>query len=449
MSAAKRHGGIAFSALALPIFIENVLRTSLLVVDQLMLNRFSEKAAAAMSSVNQFSFFIQLLYLMVAAGVSILVSQGLGAGRREDAGRTAMAGLAIMTAFALVISVAVALLARPILSLYALDAEVRAMALRFLVIYGAGSFFMAMNILLANILRAYGHPSDSMAINVAALGLTICGNAASLYGPFGLPITGIVGVALSNVIGQIVAFCLLASRLRSRKDICLPWRELKNVPRRTYAAILEVGVPTAGENLSYNLGQIVIVSFIARMGTEALAAYGIALSLSRYVFISGISIGSASQILVGYLVGAGRQDEAYRRVWRFFGLGFLISIAVVLVLNLAKAPLLTLFTDDERIRGIASAAILVGLALEPGRNFNTVIVPSLKGSGDTIFPAAVGVCFQWGVGVGLAWLLGLKLGLGLTGVWIALACDEWSRGLVMALRWKSGAWRSKALVRGG
>lgn len=82
---------IPLAVLALPMLIENLVRTSLLVVDQLMLNRFSEKAAAAMSSVNQFSFFIQLIYLMVGAGVSILLSQNLGAGKREEAGRTAMA----------------------------------------------------------------------------------------------------------------------------------------------------------------------------------------------------------------------------------------------------------------------------------------------------------------------------------------------------------------------
>jgi Na+-driven multidrug efflux pump len=277
-----------------------------------MLNRYSEKAAAAMSSVNQFSYFIQLLYLLVAAGLSILIAQGLGAGRREEAGRTATAGMILMTAFALAISVAVFLLARPILGLYALEADVREMAIRFLAIYGAGSFFMAMNIAQANILRAYGRAADVMAINAVALAVTILGNAVS----------------------------------------------------------------------------------------------------------------------------------------RYFSLGFGLAILAVIGLNLAKAPVLAFFTDDGAIVAYAAAALLVSLALEPGRCLNTIIIPALKGSGDTLFPVLVGICFQWGVGVSLAWLFGLKLGLGLAGAWIALACDEWSRGTIMALRWRSGAWRSKALIRG-
>jgi len=437
---------IPIAVLAFPMIIENLVRTSLLVVDQLMLNRFSEKAAAAMSSVNQFAFFVQLLYFMVGAGVSILVSQNLGAGKREEAGRTAMAGMVIMVAFSVIVSSAAVLLAGPVLGLYELEDEVRAMAVRFLAIYGGGSFFMAMNLGQANILRAYGHAYDPMAVNGAALGLTVLGNAISLYGLFGLPVTGMTGVAVANVAGQAFAFILSAWRIRARREISLPWRDLGKVPNRVYALILKVGVPTAGENLSYNIAQIFIVGIISHMGTEALAAYGIAISLSRYVFVTGISIGNAGQIKVGYYVGASMPDEAYRRVWRWFAAGFSISVLLVLGLNLLKGAILPLFTKDAAIIAYASAALLIGLVLEPARNFNTIIIPALKGSGDTLFPMLIGVCFQWAAGVFLAWLFGLRLGLGLQGVWMGLACDEWARGIAMALRWRSGAWRSKVLV---
>jgi putative MATE family efflux protein len=438
---------LTLAALGMPIFIENIIRTSLLVVDQFMLNHYSEKAAAAMSSVNQLSFFIQLLYTMVAMGVTILVSQGLGAGKKKEAGRTALAGMIIMTLFSVAISIGVAFLAGPILGLYALDEEVGRMAARFLTIYGAGSFFMAMNIAQASILRAYGRSADAMSVNVVALGVTILGNAISLYGLFGLPVLGITGVAVSNVAGQFVAFWLMGMRIRSRKEILIRWSESRSLPPKDYLSILRVGVPTAGENLSYNCAQIVVVSFIARMGTQTLAAYGLVVSLSRYILITGVSIGSAAQIKVGYLVGAGKQDEAYRKVWRYFAFGFCVSAVTAVALNLAKAPLLSLFTPDRAIVAIAGSALVVSIIQEPGRSFNTIVLPGLKGSGDTLFPVMVGILFQWGVGVCLAWLFGLKLGLGLTGVWMAMACDEWSRGIANSLRWKSGAWRSKILVR--
>ena len=306
---------------------------------------------------------------------------------------------------------------------------------------------MAMNIAQASILRSYGFARDPMLVNILVLLLNILGNSVSLFGPFGLPVFGVAGVAVSTVLSQVAAFFFLARRIRKKGALIeFRLRDARLIPPGVYRSILAVGLPTVGENVSYNVAQITVISFIARMGTEALAAYGLVITLSRYVFISGVSIGQAAQILVGYLTGAGRYDRAQRSVYRYFLTGVSISVGAVLLLNLFKGPILGLFTRDAEISSLAAAALLVGLFLEPGRNFNTIIVPSLKGSGDVRFPVAVGVCFMWAVGVFGSWLFGLVWGFGLTGVWIALSLDEWSRGFCMLLRWRSGAWKKKTLV---
>jgi Na+-driven multidrug efflux pump len=96
---------------------------------------------------------------------------------------------------------------------------------------------------------------------------------------------------------------------------------------------------------------------------------------------------------------------------------------------------------------MAAGIFLVSLVLEPGRNFNVIIIPALKGAGDVRFPVYMGMIFMWGVGVLLAYVFGVALGWGLMGVWVALACDEWVRGTIMLFRWKNGKWRTKALVQ--
>ncbi len=436
------------ASIILPFFVENLVRTSLMTADQLMLYAYSEKAAAAISAVNQLAFFIQLLYTMVAVGASIVIAQKLGAQRRAEAGRTALAALVLIVAFSVVVSLAIALLAPVAIGIFDLEPLVHDYAVSFLFIFGAFSFFMAINIVQAAILRAYGYPRDPMIVNIVALALTILGNAVVLFGPWKLPVSGIAGVACSTVASQFVAFLLMLRLLRRRKDkIEIPYRQVLSLPAADYREILDVGVPTAGENIAYNVSQIVMVSFIARMGTATLAAYGLVITLSRYIFISAISIGSASQLKVGYLVGAGRFEAAYRKVYRYFLAGMALSATAAVLLNLAKRPIIALFTKDPAIAGIATATLLVSLLLEPGRTFNTIIIPSLKGSGDVRFPVFVGMCVMWCVGVPMAWLLGLKFGLGLVGIWFAMSLDEWTRGILMTLRWKSGAWRTKRLVR--
>ena len=94
----------------------------------------------------------------------------------------------------------------------------------------------------------------------------------------------------------------------------------------------------------------------------------------------------------------------------------------------------------------------MGLLLEPGRVFNVVVISALRATGDARFPVIIGLSCMWGLWVPLAWLLGLKLGLGLVGIWISMICDEWTRGLLMYHRWSTRKWlpaaqRSRAVAR--
>lgn len=435
---------ISLLHLAWPIFVENILRTSVMSVDTLMLSRYSEKAVAAMSLVNQFAFFMQLLYMTVSTGASILIAQNLGAGRRRNAGLVGVASLALVVAFSIVVSAVFAVGTGPLLGLYSLDPEVAHYGRQFLALYGGLSFFMALNTAQASILRAWGYTRDPMLFNVLCLVVTVVGDALCLFGPFGLPVLGVTGVAASTVLGQAVACGLAALAIRRRRDLALPMRELARIPLRLYREILAIGVPTAGENISYNVSQIAIMAMLSTLGATPLATYGILLAVLRYVFMPGVSIGTGAQIKVGYLVGAGRHDEAKRRVYRYFALAVACSLTGVLLVQVLHRPLLALFSDDPDIVALASTVLIVAIVYEPGRNFNTVIIPALKGAGDVRFPVYVGTVSIWCVGVAGAWLFGIRLGGGLAAVWIAMAADEWLRGLVMFLRWRSGVWQRYA-----
>jgi len=443
------HSRVSLIQLAWPLLVENILRTSLMSVDTLMLSRYSREAVAAMSIAGQFSFFIQLLYTMIAVGSSVLITQNLGAGRQRDAGLYGVGSLTLIFAASLGVSATMALGTGFVVDLYHLDPQVARYARQFLTLYGGLSFFMAINIGQASILRSWGHVRDPMLVNGIALLLTMAGNALCLFGLLGFPVLGVAGVAASTVISQAVACGLSAWMIRRRRDLELPLRRVRQLPGHIYRSILAIGIPTAGENISYSLGQIAILAMVSGMGTVSLATYGILMAVLRYVFMPGVSIGAAGQLLVGYLVGAGRDGEATNRVYRYCAIGTGISVVLVLVLQLFHRAILGVFSDDPQVLALAASVLLVSLALEPGRNFNTIIMPALKGAGDVRFPVCIAIASMGIISLlGARWL-GVSLGLGLVGVWIAMAADEWFRGVVMLLRWRSGAWRRMALVRAG
>ena len=194
--------GIPLAKLAAPIFAENLVRTSLIAIDQLMLYAFSVEAAAAMSAASQLAFFLQLLYLMPSQGAGILVAQRLGARKREEAESYAWAGIVMVLSFSVLVSIGYIFFSGSALGLFALAPGVRIGAVTFLSIYGGASLFMALNIAQAVILRSWGYTRDVMVANISALCCTIAGNYLALFGPFGLPESGGAGRGIGDELLQ-------------------------------------------------------------------------------------------------------------------------------------------------------------------------------------------------------------------------------------------------------
>lgn len=437
---------LPLAKLAVPMFLENILRTTLSSADILMLSFYSEEAVAAVGLANTFSFFLTIMYTVVTAGASVLISQYLGAEREREAGQAALASYALALVFAITLSLAMFFGIGPILGAYDLSDRVRGFAHDYLAIVGGLSLFSAFNIVQSSILRSYGHAKAAMWSNMLANVINVIGNSIAIFGPLGLPKTGVAGVAASTVISQAVACLVLALHMSRLKLIKLPARDILSLPRRLYAKLLSVGAPVAGENLSYNVGQIVIGWIISGFGTAALSANTYAITILRFVFIPAFSIGNAGQIKTGYLVGAGRFDRAKSGVWRYYALGLAISASTMTLIYLLRWPIIRVFTQSAQTQGLLATLLFVSIFRESGRVANLVVIPGLKGSGDILFPVAIGVVFMWGLGVGGAYALGRLAGMGLMGVWIAIAADEWVRGILVCLRWQSGAWTKKSLV---
>ncbi len=445
----KNRADLPLAKLALPMYFESILRTTLTSADVIQLSFYSQAAVAAVGLINNISFFIMIMYMVISMGSSVLISQYLGAGKEKEAGETALASFILATGFSLVLSLAMGIGARGLLALLYkdLDPDVMRYAWQYLAITGGCSVFMAFNITQASVLRAYGHTKDAMWCNMIANVMNVIGNSIAVFGPFGIPKTGVVGVAVSTIVSQAAACVMLALRIRKLKEVRIPWRAFRSIDPKIYKDIVSIGGPTAGENLSYQIGQIMISTILARLGTAAVAANTYAVTLLRFVFMPAMNIGNAGQIKTGYLVGAGRFKEAKRNVFRYYGIAMAFSVVLMGVLYLVRNPLLRLFTKDAAIIALSSTIFLISFAREVGRVSNIIVIPGLKGAGDAIFPVVIGMIFMWGIGVGGSYGLTDGLGWGIAGIWVATSADEILRGILMLFRWNSEAWTTKARVK--
>lgn len=434
-------------ALTLPIITETFFRILVSSVDTVMLSGYDQQAVAAVGLVAQYIFFIQILFNVICIGTSIVLAQYLGADRSDDARSVAQASAVMMIGTAVAIFIGVLFGARAILSLYPIEEGVREYAYQYFAIFGGfGALFTSFNMLQSTILRSYGHTKDAMYVTLLANVINVIGNAIALYAPFGLPVFGVVGVAVSSVVSQIVACIALAWLIKAKPEVQFALAGWRKVPKSIYRTILSIGIPSAGENMAYNTAQITIMAMITTFGTFAMSAQVYTITLSRFVFVFAMSIGAATQIKTGWFVGAKRPMEAYRRVYKYQAIGTAFSVVFIVLINVFKHPLIGLFTHESEIASLTATLLLFSIYIEFGRSLNLITISALKGAGDVKFPVFYGILSMWGIMVFGSWLLGLQLGWGLVGIWIAVGTDETTRGIIMLLRWKSKRWLTKAIA---
>lgn len=432
-------------ALTWPIFVEALLRNALNTSDVFMLSGYSDLAVSAVGVISPISFFIIIVSMMVSTGTGILIAQYNGAGRSGDAEHVGIASVILGFAVSIILGSLFFFFSDNIVGLFGLEPQVAEYAHQYLIISGTCAGFVTTSVVFSTILRSHGFSRSPMLINLIFGVLNVIGNYCVLYSPFGLPVYGVPGVATVTVISQLLgAICMWY--LLFKKDLKPRLSKATQVLSSTYKKILRLGVMNAGEILSYNLSQMVIIYFVVQMGTASLTAFTYAQNLARFTFAFSLSLGQASQIQTSYFVGKGWNNSILIKVQKYFVVGFLASVGVSTLFYLGSETLLRVFTEDPEVITLAMGLMMGSILLEGGRVFNLIFISALKGTGDVKYPVQVGILCMWGFGVGLTYVFGIYFGLGVIGAWLAIAADEWIRGIIMAFRWRSRIWERFKLI---
>ncbi|MGD6775968.1 MULTISPECIES: MATE family efflux transporter [Bacillaceae] len=433
-------------ALTWPIFIEVLLHMLMGNADILMLSQYSDDSVAAVGVANQILFMLIVMFGFIATGTTILVAQYLGSKNREIAAEVTVVSIGANLIFSIAISIVVFLFSSKLLLLMDLPPELLTEADSYLKMVGIFSFVQALVITMGATIRSYGFTRDAMYVTIGMNIINVIGNYLFIFGPFGIPVLGVEGVAISTVTSRALGLIVITILLFKRIEEPLPFKKMFRLPVSHLKNLLKIGIPSAGEHLSYNTSQIVITYFIVMIGTEALTTKVYAQSLMMFIFLFSVAISQGTQIMIGHQIGAGKVEEAYKRCIKSLRLAILISILTAIPIAFFSDTLLGFFTDNPDIIALGGTLILFTVILEPGRSFNLVVINALRAAGDVRFPVYIGILSMWGVSVTVSYVLGIHFGFGLVGVWIAMILDEWLRGIIMLYRWKSRIWVTKSFV---
>ncbi|MBM7539861.1 MATE family efflux transporter [Amphibacillus cookii] len=429
-----------------PIFIEVFLQAIMQFSDVFMLSYISDQAVAAIGVVNQVMMFTFVLFNFTAMGSGVVVAQFVGANQPKDVRKTIAHAITVNLSFGVLLSLTVVSFRKQFLNLFSLEPQLLEFAETYMIIVGAALFAQAIILTISATLQAMGHTKDVMFVVLIMNLLNIFGNYLFIFGAFGVPQLGVTGVAIATASMRLLAMIGLFIILVKRMPIKLRFKAFFTLEKSYLSKILHIGVPAAGEQLSYNISQIIITIFVTSLGATALATRVYAQNFMGFMTVFSMSISKGMQIFVGQLVGAGKQKEAYHHMFIGLRYAMAVSLSIGSILAIFGQHLFGFFSDDPAIITLGGTILVITLILEPGRTSNLVIISALRASGDARFPVVIGMLIMWGVCLPLAYFFGITLNLGLPGIWLAMLTDEWVRATLMWSRWRSKRWMDKALV---
>jgi len=433
--------------LVVPIFIETLLIMMLGAVDTIMLSQYSDESVAAVGVVNQIVMFAFLIFEVINIGTSVLCSQYLGAKMQKNMVQVVGVALLFNLVVGLLISAILHYGATTLLGWMGLRPELLKYGIGYMQIVGAFAFFQAISFTISASLRSANKAIYPMMVTVLVNIMNIIGNYSLIFGKWGMPALGAEGAAISTSVARgvsmVVLFVILFRKHIPRFPLDyfrpFPWVELKN--------LLKVGLPSAGENMSYSFSQVVITYFINILGNNALATRTYTVNIVMFVYLFAIAMAQGGAISIGHLVGQKKIRAAYLLGKYVMRLSILVSLVLSCVWAASGHFIFSMLTDNQEIIKMGVTIMLVDIIVEIGRAVNIYATNALRSAGDVNFPFYVGVAVQWTVSVGFSYLFGIHWGWGLVGMWCAFLLDENIRALLFVKRWNSMRWARKGFIK--
>ncbi len=429
-----------------PIFIETLLQMLVGYVDQFMISRYDENMVGAMTNANQLMNIIILVFGVVSTASTILISQYLGADNKEKLKEIYTLAIALDIVIGLVISALIAVLADKLAVWFSIPDNMVGFFVEYTRIVGGFMTVQAVFLGFSAFFKSNGLMRYTMIFSIIMNGINILGNWLLIYGKGPFPEMGIQGAAISTVFSKIIGLALIIFVYCRRISVPISIKMLTPFPKDMLMRILRIGVPAAGENLSYDISQLVILIFVNLLGDVEVTTRSYGYMFSWLCCIFTMSVGSSLRIMVGYLIGAGKHDEATKVIKKSLIASMIISVGTTLIILAFSDAFYGIFTENPEIFVLGKKILYAEIALEVGRTINVIMVSSLQAAGDIKFPVTLGIISNWSVAVVLSYVFGIVLGWGLVGVWVAMATDECLRGVIYLFRFRSGVWRKKNIM---
>lgn len=434
--------------LAIPIILQNLVTTSLGLVDTLMVGMLGETPLAAVTTANMPVFVIQLVIFGLQSGSSVLISQYWGKGDRENINRVIGIGCYVAGAISILFALVMMAFPRPLMGLLVNDAALVEIAADYARIVGPSYILNSITGVYVGAHRSMENPKLGLIIFSISMCTNTFLNWVLIFGNLGAPALGVVGAAAATLTSRVVEFVAMAIYALTNRRFRLQFALLLRPSRELVGKFVRYSSPVVLNETMWGLGTTLYKVIMGHMEGSAaiLAARALAGNIEDICSVAIFAVAGSTAIIVGREIGAGRASTVYDTGKCLNTLAFLTGLAVgaagILGALFFVSPVVyPLFGLSQEARDIATMMLIVTFAFLSVRSFNsTNIVGVLRGGGDVRAATITDLIPLWCFALPLSAVFGLVLHLDIFWVYMGISLENVLKFFLGVRRFRSGAW---------
>lgn len=438
----------ALVRLIVPLVIEQLLAICIGMADTIMVTSVSESAVSAVSLVDSINILLIQLFSAMATGGAVVAAQYLGRRDQNNACKAAKQLMYSSVLIAMVIGALAVFFCRPLLQLCfgALAPSTMAYCEIYFLLSALSYPALAAYNAGAALLRAMGNSKASMFTSLLMNMTNVIGNAILIYG-FKMEVAGAATASLlSRILGAVI---MLRMMLNTHAPIHIKRITHPEFDFSMIRLIFRQGIPNGLENSMFQIGKLLVAGLITTFGTSAIAANAICNNVGSMSNIPGSAIGLAMITVVGQCVGAKDYQQARHYTKTLLAAAY-VSMGLLNIALFLLAPYLVGFyampqTTTDLALSVLQVNCVVTVLIWPS---SFTLPNALRAAGDARFTMVTSMVSMWVFRIGMSYVLGAWLGMGLFGVWTAMQIDWAVRSLVFGVRFLGHKWEKARVLEG-
>ena len=425
--------------LALPIALQQFMTALVGACDAIMLGKLSQDAMSAVSLATQVTFVFNLFMFAFMAGENMFVAQYYGKGDYTGISQVFSLVTKICGCIAVVFLAGALFFPEQLMRILTNEETLIVLGSEYLRVIGISYVFSGIAQTFLAIMKNCGAVNMSTLINGVMVILNIALNAVFIFGLSGFPKMGIKGAALATVLATVVQFLwsvgYVLCRIRAVKF------SLRSCEKKLFGRFWQKAVPLLINNLAWGIGFSMYSVIMGHLGTDAVAANGIANISKNLVVCFCLGLGNAGSIIVGNRLGADRLQEAKEVGETLTKTAIIAGIVSGLVL-IALSPFITKMVDlTPTARGYLQKMLLISSYYIAGKSVNCMTIGGIfAAGGDSKFGMLCDSVTLWCITVPLGCICAFILKLPVMVVYFVLNLDEIIKLPVVYKHYKKYKW---------